>query len=153
MSATATSPLPGSGAPGTTPGAVEVQETSGKPVLWKTPVVLSALGIVAFIFFGLMGSGQTAKFGISTGGDFFQLPALEIPAMAGGIVLSVLMLGLAAYAIYLKTKNRPTPAWLTITFTVLFVAAFLIWVVGGARTPSISLAGLIAGSVTLAVPL
>ena len=36
---------------------------------------------------------------------------------------------------------------------MLFVVAFLIWVVGGARTPSISLAGLIAGSVTLAVPL
>jgi simple sugar transport system permease protein len=122
-------------------------------VIWKTPVVLSGLALVAFIVFGLMGSGQTAKFGISTGSDFFQLPALEIPAMAGGIVLSVLMLGLAAYAIYLKTRNRPTPAWLTITFTVLFVAAFLIWVVGGARTPSISLAGLIAGSVTLAVPL
>jgi simple sugar transport system permease protein len=38
-------------------------------------------------------------------------------------------------------------------FTVVFVVAFLIWVVGGARTPSISLAGLIAGSVTLAVPI
>ncbi len=152
MSATATSPLPGRGTPGTAPEA-EVQATSGKPVLWKTPVMLSALGIVAFIFFGLMASDQTAKFGISTGGDFFQLPAVEVPAMAGGIVLSVLMLGLAAYAVYLKTKDRPAPAWLTITFTVLFVAAFLIWVVGGARTPSISLAGLIAGSVTLAVPL
>jgi simple sugar transport system permease protein len=153
MSATATSPLPGRGSPGTAPEAGKIQAESGKPVLWKTPIVLCALGIVAFIFFGLMGSGQTAKFGISTGGDFFQLPALEIPAMAGGIVLSVLMLGLAAYAVYLKTKNQPVPAWLTITFTVLFVAAFLIWVVGGAKTPSISLAGLIAGSVTLAVPL
>jgi len=152
MSTTATSPLPGRGTPASAPEA-EVQATSGKPVLWKTPVMLSALGIVAFIFFGLMASGQTAKFGISTGGDFFQLPAVEVPAMAGGIVLSVVMLGLAAYAVYLKTKERPAPAWLTITFTVLFVAAFLIWVVGGARTPSISLAGLIAGSVTLAVPL
>jgi simple sugar transport system permease protein len=122
-------------------------------VLWKTPVVLSGLALVAFICSGLLGSELPAKFGISPGSDFFQLPALDIPAMAGGIVLSVLMLGLAAYAIYLKTRNRPTPAWLTITFTVLFVAAFLIWVVGGARTPSISLAGLIAGSVTLAVPL
>ncbi|WP_255767808.1 ABC transporter permease [Pseudarthrobacter sulfonivorans] len=153
MSATATSPVPGGGTRGTAPEAGKVQEASGKPVLWKTPVVLAALGLVAFIFFGLMGSGQTAKFGISTSEDFFQLPALEIPAMGGGLVLSVLMLGLAAYAIYLKTKNRPAPAWLTVTFTVMFVAAFLIWVVGGAKTPSISLAGLIAGSVTLAVPL
>lgn len=153
MSATATSPLSGPGRPGTAPKAGEAQATSGKPVRWKTPVVLSALGLVAFIFFGVMGSAQTARFGISTGEDFFQLPALEVPAMPGGIVLSVLMVGLAAYAVYLKTKARPAPAWLTITFTVLFVAAFLIWVVGGARTPSISLAGLIAGSVTLAVPL
>ncbi|WP_193340274.1 ABC transporter permease [Pseudarthrobacter sp. AB1] len=153
MSATATSPVPGRGTPGTAPESSDAQAASGKPVLWKTPVLLSGLGLVAFIFFGLMGSAQTARFGVSTGGDFFQLPALEVPAMPGGIVLSVLMLGLAAYAVYLKTKARPVPAWLTITFTVLFVAAFLIWVVGGARTPSISLAGLIAGSVTLAVPL
>lgn len=153
MSTTATSPLPGHGGAGPATETSEVQTTSGKPVLWKTPVLLSALGLVAFIFFGLMGSAQTAKFGISTGGDFFQLPAIEVPAMSGGIVLSVLMLALAAYAVYLKTKSRPTPGWLTISFTVLFVAGFLIWVVGGARTPSISLAGLIAGSVTLAVPL
>jgi ABC-type uncharacterized transport system permease subunit len=153
MSATATSPRPGPRRPGPAPESGEVQATSGKPVVWKTPILLTALGLVAFVFFGLMGPGQTAKFGISTGGDFFQLPALEVPAMPGGIVLSILMLGLAAYAVYLKTKARPAPAWLTITFTVLFVAAFLIWVVGGARTPSISLAGLIAGSVTLAVPL
>ncbi|RAX47444.1 ABC transporter permease [Arthrobacter sp. AQ5-06] len=153
MSATATPPRPGQGRPGSAPESGDVQATSGKPVVWKTPVLLTALGLVAFIFFGLMGPGQTAKFGISTGGDFFQLPALEVPAMSGGIVLSILMLGLAAYAVYLKTKARPAPPWLTIAFTVLFVAAFLIWVVGGARTPSISLAGLIAGSVTLAVPL
>lgn len=152
MSATATSPRPGRGTPGTAPDA-EARAVTRKPVLWKTPVMLSALGLIAFIFFGLMAPDQTAQFGISTGSDFFQLPAVEVPAMAGGIVLSVLMLGLAAYAVFLKTRDRPTPAWVTITFTVLFVSAFLIWVVGGARTPSISLAGLIAGSVTLAVPL
>ena len=75
---------------------------------WKTPGdARRRWALVAFIFFGLMGPNQTAKFGISTGGDFFQLPALEVPAIAGGIVLSVLMLGLAAYAVFLKTKNQP----------------------------------------------
>ncbi|NQD87512.1 ABC transporter permease, partial [Paenarthrobacter sp. CM16] len=34
-----------------------------------------------------------------------------------------------------------------------FVFALLVWIVAGARQPSISLAGLVAGSVTLAVPL
>ncbi|MFF1384885.1 ABC transporter permease [Arthrobacter sp. NPDC058288] len=159
MSTTATSPVPGKPQPGTQrPGTPRPAEdnapaVSAKPVTWKVPVLLAVLGVVAFIFFGIMGPNQTAKFGISSSGDFFQLPAIEVPAFLGGIVLSVLMLGLAAYAVYLKTRNEASPRWLPIVFIVLFVAAFLIWVVGGARTPSISLAGLIAGSVTLAVPL
>ncbi|MEE2521583.1 ABC transporter permease [Pseudarthrobacter sp. J75] len=151
MSTTATSPRPGT--PQDASGAEGLQSTSAKPVTWKIPVLLGALGIVALVFFGLMAPNQTATFGISTGSDFFQLPAVEVNALAGGIVLSVLMLGLAAYSVFLKTKDRPTPTWVVIAFIVLFAAAFLVWVVGGARTPSISLAGLIAGSVTLAVPL
>lgn len=158
MSTTATSPVPGQPQqgkpqPGTPQSAEKAPAVSAKPVTWKVPVLLAVLGAVAFIFFGVMGPNQTAKFGISSSGDFFQLPAIEVPAFLGGIVLSVLMLGLAAYAVYLKTRNEASPGWLPIVFIVLFVAAFLIWVVGGARTPSISLAGLIAGSVTLAVPL
>ncbi|MBT2595595.1 ABC transporter permease [Arthrobacter sp. ISL-72] len=158
MSTTATSPVPGKPQPGKpqpdTQGATEKAPVlSAKPVTWKVPVLLTVLGVVAFIFFGVMGPNQTAKFGISSSGDFFQLPAIEVPAFLGGIILSVLMLGLAAYALYLKTRNEPSPGWVPVVFIVLFVAAFLIWVVGGARTPSISLAGLIAGSVTLAVPL
>jgi len=159
MSTTATSPQPGKSQPekpeaGATRAATDAGPVmSFKPVTWKLPVTLLALGVVAFIFFGLLGPNQTAKFGISSSGDFFQLPAIEVPAFLGGIVLSVIMLGLAGYATYLKTKNQRPPRWLPIAFIVLFVAAFLIWVVGGARTPSISLAGLIAGSVTLAVPL
>jgi simple sugar transport system permease protein len=121
--------------------------------MWKVPVLLTVLGVAAFVFFGIMGPNQTARFGISSSGDFFQLPAIEVPAFLGGIILSVLMLGLAGYAVYLKTKDQAPPRWLPVTFIVLFVVAFLIWVVGGARTPTISLAGLIAGSVTLAVPL
>ena len=119
---------------------------------WKLPVTLSVLATVAFIFFGLLGPQATAKFGVSSSGDFFQLPAIEVPAFLCGIVLSVIMLGLAGYAVYLKTRGTGRTPLGAGQFIVLFVAAFLIWVVGGARTPSISLAGLIAGSVTLAVP-
>ncbi|MCU1554784.1 MAG: nucleoside transporter rane protein, partial [Arthrobacter sp.] len=159
MSTTATSPQPGKSQPekpeaGQARPATDTKPVvSFKPVTWKLPVTLLVLGVVGFIFFGLLGPNQTAKFGISSSGDFFQLPAIEVPAFLGGIVLSVIMLGLAGYALFLKTKNQRPPRWLPIAFMVLFVAAFLIWVVGGARTPSISLAGLIAGSVTLAVPL
>lgn len=151
MSTTVSSPRPGTPQPaGTDAGTAGI---SAKPVGWKTPVLLAAFALISLVFFGILAPNQTASFGISTGEDFFQLPALAVNAAVAGIVLSVLLLGLAGYAIYLKTKGQPAPGWMTVTFIVLFVAAFLIWVVGGARTPSISLAGLIAGSVTLAVPL
>ena len=163
MSTTATSPGPGNpppgkkqfGKPGTEASAAaqDPAALATKPVTWKIPVLLLALGTMALIFFGLLGPRRSATFGISTDSDLFQLPALEVPAFPGGIVLSVIMLGLAGYALYLKTRHRKAPRWLPVVFSVLFVAAFLIWVVGGARTNSISLAGLIAGSVTLAVPL
>jgi simple sugar transport system permease protein len=132
MSTTATSPVPGKPQqgkpqPGTPESAREkAPAISAKPVTWKVPVLLAVLGVVAFIFFGIMGPNQTAKFGISSSGDFFQLPAIEVPAFLGGIVLSVLMLGLAGYAVYLKTRNEASPGWLPIVFIVLFVAAFLI---------------------------
>ena len=153
MSTTVSSSRSGNPQPGNAGKDAAAATVSAKPVGWKTPVFLAAFAVIALVFFGLLAPNQTASFGISTGSDFFQLPALQVNAFVGGLVLSILLLGLAAYAIYLKTRDKPVPGWLTVAFIVLFVAAFLIWVVGGARTPSISLAGLIAGSVTLAVPL
>ncbi|WP_427115358.1 ABC transporter permease [Pseudarthrobacter scleromae] len=153
MSTTVSSSRPGNPQPGNAGKDAAAATVSAKPVGWKTPVFLAAFALIALVFFGLLAPNQTASFGISTGSDFFQLPAIQVNAFAGGLVLSILLLGLAAYAIYLKTRDKSVPGWLTVAFIVLFVAAFLIWVVGGARTPSISLAGLIAGSVTLAVPL
>jgi ABC-type uncharacterized transport system permease subunit len=159
MSTTATSPQPGKPQPAkpqpgkTRPAREKTPAVSVGPGTPKMPVLLVALGLVAFFFFGVFGPRETARFGISSSGDFFQLPAIEVPAFLGGIVLSGILLALAAYAVYLQTRNQAPPRWVPVTFLILFVAAFLIWVVGGARTPSISLAGLIAGSVTLAVPL
>ena len=153
MSTTVSSSRPGSPQPRGPKADAASPASAAKPVSWKTPVLLTVFALVALVFFGFLAPSQTASFGISTGGDFFQLPALEVNAFAGGMVLSVLLVALAGYAVYLKTKNQAAPGWVAVTFIVVFVAAFLIWVVGGARTPTISLAGLIAGSVTLAVPL
>jgi simple sugar transport system permease protein len=123
------------------------------PVSWKTPIMLSVIGLLSLVFFGFAGSEQTATFGISTGGDVFTLPDLVVPGIATGIVLGLGMCVLAGYSIFLAREHRPTPGWVPMVFAALFIFAFLVWVVSGARTPQISLAGLIAGSVTLAVPL
>ncbi len=119
----------------------------------KVPLTLGVLAVIALVFFGLLGPGQTAEMKISDPGDAVAVPALLIPGQVGGIVLGILLLAMAAYSIYLWTRNTRSPRWLPIAFSVVFVFAVLLWIVAGARQPSISLAGLIAGSVTLAVPL
>ena len=125
----------------------------GAPVGWKVPATLAVLAVVALVVFGFLGSQQTAEFDISASGDAFEIPALRVPGMATSIVLGVLMVGLAAWSVWLKVQGRRTPGWAGPVFAVLFVFSFLVWVVASARTPAISLAGLIAGAVTLAVPL
>lgn len=124
-----------------------------KPVSWKVPVTLSVVAVAALVIFGFMAPSASATFGISTDRDLLQLPALTVSGVAGGWVCALAMLALAAYSVYLARAAAKLPAWVPIVFGALFVIGFLIWVVAGARTTSISLAGLIAGSVTLAVPL
>lgn len=119
----------------------------------KVPVTLSVLALVALVFFGLLGPGRTAEMRVSDPGDAIVLPAILIPGQAGGIVMGILLLAAAAYSVYLWTQGLRSPRWLPIAFAMVFVFALLVWIVAGARQPSISLAGLIAGSVTLAVPL
>lgn len=141
MSATTTAPTPGSTAlPGFRPSL-------------KVPVSLGVLALIALVFFGFLGSDKTAEMKISDAGDAVAVPALLIPGQVGGIVVGILLLAMAAYSIYLWTQGEKSPKWLPIAFAVVFVFALLVWIVAGARQPSISLAGLVAGSVTLAVPL
>ncbi len=119
----------------------------------KVPLSLGILALIALVFFGFLGPDKTAEMKISDAGDAVAVPALMIPGQVGGVVFGILLLAMAAYSIYLWTQGERSPKWLPITFAVVFVFALLVWIVAGARQPSISLAGLVAGSVTLAVPL
>lgn len=84
-----------------------------------------------------------------------RVEKVTVPSMVLGWTCSVLLLALAAYAVLLTLRSRRTPGWVGAAFAVVFLVGFLIWIVAGGRDtePSISLAGLIAGSVTLSVPL
>ncbi|MBT2584581.1 ABC transporter permease [Arthrobacter sp. ISL-95] len=119
----------------------------------KVPLSLGILALLALVFFGFLGPDQTAEMKISDAGDAVAVPALMIPGQVGGVVFGIVLLAMAAYSIYLWTQGERSPKWLPIAFAVVFVFALLVWIVAGARQPSISLAGLVAGSVTLAVPL
>ncbi|MFR0637205.1 ABC transporter permease [Arthrobacter sp. LS16] len=119
----------------------------------KTPIIFSVLAVIVLVSFGLLGNSQTASFSLTSAGDAFSLPDLVFPGRASNIAIGVLLAALAAYSWMLRAKGRVLPVWAVAVGAVLFVLAFLIWVVSGANINSISLASLLAGGVVLAVPL
>ena len=84
-----------------------------------------------------------------------RVEKIALPSMVLGWTCSVLLLAMAAYACFLTLQHRRTPRWLGGAFAVVFLVGFMVWIVAGGRDaePSISLGGLMAGAVTLAVPL
>ncbi|GIG22243.1 ABC transporter permease [Cellulomonas chitinilytica] len=118
---------------------------------WRAPIAFGVLGLAALVLFGLLGkSGEDTTFVISTDNDWVQIGPVSVPSQATAIVLGVLMLLLAAYAAW-RAWNRQRPGvWVAALFGVLWVLSFLVWAVAG---KSMSLVGLLQGSLILAVPL
>ncbi|MGO4652725.1 ABC transporter permease [Arthrobacter sp. 2RAF22] len=84
-----------------------------------------------------------------------KVSKVTLSSAAIGWIAAVILLGLAGYTVYLTQAKRAVPRWVGGTFAAVFLIGFMVWIVAGGNgdEPSISLAGLIAGSVTLAVPL
>jgi ABC-type uncharacterized transport system permease subunit len=123
-----------------------------RAALWKAPV---GLGIVTLLISALsigLARDGISPFVLATASDFFQLPKLEIPAMAAGVVLVVVLVLTTAVSVWYALRHRATPLWLIIVFAVLALAAFLVWAAAGARV-GILVPSLLVGAVGLSTPL
>ncbi|GGC93027.1 ABC transporter permease [Tersicoccus solisilvae] len=120
---------------------------------WRPVIVFGIGAVVALVVFAIGAPNATAVFRFSESGDAFGLPDLALSAVALGWVCALLCVAVAVVAFLAVRAGRPLNRWLTVLFWVAFLVGFLTWVVGSAKTPNVSLAGLLAGSVTLAVPL
>jgi simple sugar transport system permease protein len=138
----------------------EVQQTSpGAPLVrsWRVTIILSVISLVSIVAFGIFSPGNDASFALSQAKENIQLPVITMPGTLTGWVVSLLMVATAVWS-YLEARNgRKLPRWALVVFGILFVVGFLTWTVATAGDPGdpakISLVGLLAGSVTLAVPL
>ena len=114
----------------TPPTAPEVDKTRVLTRSWKAPIVFAVFGVVALVVFGLTApSGEQSTFRISTSSDFVQIEPFALPSRLVGILLGVFCLAIAAYAFWLVHKARKVPLWLSITFGLAFVFAFLTWAI------------------------
>ncbi|BBE22031.1 ABC transporter permease [Arthrobacter sp. MN05-02] len=120
---------------------------------WKNPIILSVVALFALLVFALGAPGNDVTFRLSEENDPIVLPSIVVSAPVIGWIAALAMIALAVLAILRTRSGRKIPAWVLAVFAVLFLVAFLTWVVGSARTPNVALYGLLAGSVTLAVPL
>ena len=117
---------------------------------WKVPIAFTIFAVIgAILFIGLARGGDTT-YRLSNDTDAIVLPSIVISANATGIVTVVLMVAAAVYAFLSVRDARKVPLWLTTMFAVLFLVGFLTWAAAGSTVP---LVGLLAGALTVSVPL
>ncbi|MDN5701218.1 MAG: ABC transporter permease, partial [Kocuria sp.] len=117
---------------------------------FRPAIGLAILALVALLLFALNAASGSVEFRLSDSGDAVQLPNLSVPITAYGWVVAA---ALAALAVFAAVRARSLPRWALILAGFFFVTGFLVWIVGTAQTPSISVTALLAGSVALATPL
>lgn len=131
-----------------TPSSVGLATTEVRS--WKVPIVLAAFALVSIILFVVLGRSGISNFRLSTDSDFLQIPLLPLPVRATGVVVSLILVLIAAYSAWRIRAAQKVPLWLIAAFSLLFLVAFLTWAASGHTVP---VPGLLVGAVSLSVPL
>ncbi|HEU5222572.1 MAG TPA: ABC transporter permease [Candidatus Lumbricidophila sp.] len=121
------------------------------PKQWKLAIVfaLFSLALLALTLFAPRDGVTGLRF--SSPADSFQLPELPVPTRGFlWFAVAVLVVVTAATVWYIRSAVGRAPLWLAIVFAVVFLLGFLVWAGAGHSLPMI---GLLAGSLSLAVPL
>ena len=116
----------------------------------KAPVLLGTLtlGLLAIVLF-FPESGDTT-FRLAAPSDFAQLPTVTVPSTLTAWLLVVVCALCTVWSVLLYRRQRPTPLWLVIVYSVAWMVGFLTWAAAGGTIPVV---GLLSGSLALAVPL
>ncbi|WP_150306970.1 ABC transporter permease subunit [Planctomonas psychrotolerans] len=128
--------------------AVPVTRTDRRHV--KAPIALGVFALLAVLLFVFGRRDGVATFQLSRAADVVQVPNIPVPSAPTGIVLAFVLVALSILSGWWARSGRRTPTWLVALFAALFLLGFLAWAAAGATLP---IAGLLAGSLALAVPL
>lgn len=116
----------------------------------RPAIGLGVLALVCLVFFALNAARGSVEFRLSDARDAVVLPNVSVPVTGYGWLVTVV---LAALAVFAALRARRLPRWVGVVAGFFFVTGFLVWIVGTADTPSISVPALLAGTVALATPL
>ncbi|WP_395243774.1 ABC transporter permease [Agromyces sp. MMS24-K17] len=136
----------------TTPAAPAALETT-VVVSWKAPITFGVVTLIAIVLFVFAGHGGEAVFRLSPAGDALQLPEVTLDATITAWVSVAIMAAITIASFLLVRARRRISIWYTIVFALVFIIAFLTWAAAGADTSTIPVPGLLAGALSLSVPL
>jgi general nucleoside transport system permease protein len=122
-------------------------------VSWKAPIAFAIFTIFSIILFVFAGPDASATFRLSPSGDPFQLPEVVLSSQVTGWFVMAILAAITVASALLIRARRTVPLWLTIVFAAVFLVGFLTWAAAGATTPVIPVPGLLAGALSLSVPL
>lgn len=118
--------------------------------IWKGPGSFAFLTVAVALLAALAPREGDTRFRVATKTDFFQIPTITVPSTATVWVSVVLLAALTAFAVVRARAQRSTPLWAIAVFSVVAMLGFLSWAAAGETLPLVSL---LAGSITLAIPL
>ena len=121
-----------------------------KVVSPKTPVILAVLTLALAAAVGFGGQDGDTTFRLATRNDAFELPEITVPSSPTAWVMVLVMALITAESGRRMLARRTTPVWLVAAYGVVGMVGFLAWAAAGGSLPVV---GLLAGALTLAVPL
>lgn len=134
-------------------GSVSASLESTVITSWKAPIAFAIFTVLsAVLFFAVPRTGDTT-FRLSPLGDSFQLPELVVNAMVTSVVVVSVLTVITIAAAFAVRASRRVPLWMIVIFAAFVLFGFLTWAAAGADTPVIPLPGLLAGALSLSVPL
>lgn len=119
-------------------------------VSWKTPIIFGIFTILFALLPLLAPRAGVTTFRLASGGSFFAVPDLVLPATGTAWVAVVLLAAGSALAIFRVRMRRSIPLWLVILYVAALLIGFLAWAAAGSTLPMV---GLLGGALALATPL
>lgn len=117
---------------------------------WKTPIIFGVLTLLALLLFVVQGSPDAARFALSTRGDALQFDPVPVSGMVAGIVTTLVLLSVTVFSAVLVQRRQRVPFWAVVAGSVFGLFGFLAWAATG---QTLQVPGLLAGAITLAIPL
>lgn len=135
----------------TTPETTALETTT--VVSWKAAIAYAVFTVLsAVLLFGVPRDGQVT-YKLTPNDDSFQLDPLVVSAGTVSLFVIIVLVLATVAALVLTRAKRKVPLWLTVIVAFVVFAGFLTWAAAGSTTPIVPLPGLLAGGLSLSVPL